>query len=144
MVVIPVLLNSVAPEPIHGRAGLGCALAARVGRSSLRHCPALPLWSWQDDIPWRWISWGSATAALVWLIASMAFSWYAANFGTFNKTYGSLGAGIGFMTWIWISAIVILIGEEVNEILDAARKPEKEAGKAHPLGVPGKASCRSA
>jgi membrane protein len=98
----------------------------------------------KTGIPWRWISWGSATAAFVWLVASMAFSWYAANYGSYNKTYGSLGAGIGFMTWIWISAIVILIGEEVNEILDALEKPGKEAGKQHPLGVPGKASCRPA
>jgi membrane protein len=98
----------------------------------------------KNDIPWRWITWGSATAAFAWLIASMAFSWYAANYGNFNKTYGSLGAGIGFMTWIWISAIVILVGEEVNEIIDAAKKPQKEQGSAHPLGVPGKASCRAA
>jgi membrane protein len=97
----------------------------------------------KNDIPWRWISWGSAAAALGWLVASMAFSWYAANFGTFNKTYGSLGAVIGFMTWIWISAIVILIGEEVNEIFDAAKKPKKE-GRGNPLGVPGKAFCRPA
>jgi membrane protein len=94
-----------------------------------------------NDIPWRWLSWGSGTAALVWLIASLAFSYYAAHFGTFNKTYGSLGAGVGFMTWIWISVIVILIGEEVNEILDTARKPEK-AEKPHPLGVAGSARAR--
>ena len=99
----------------------------------------------RNDIPWHWISWGSATSAFVWMIASMAFSWYAASYGTFNKTYGSLGAGVGFMTWIWISVIVILLGEEVNEILDAARKPEKQAAKQaapHPLGVPGKAGCK--
>lgn len=101
----------------------------------------------RNDIPWHWITWGSATAAFVWMIASMAFSWYAANYGTFNKTYGSLGAGIGFMTWIWISVIVILVGEEVNEILDSSRKPEKQAekeAKPHPLGVSGKAACRAA
>ncbi len=96
----------------------------------------------RNDIPWRWITWGSALAAFVWLLASLGFSWYAANYGSFNKTYGSLGAGIGFMTWIWISVIVILVGEELNETLDAARKPEKEQ-KPHPLGVPGKAACRA-
>jgi membrane protein len=53
---------------------------------------------------WRWISWGSASASLLWLIASLLFSWYAANFGSYNKTYGSLGAAIGFMTWMWLSA----------------------------------------
>ena len=63
---------------------------------------------------WRWISWGSAFAALGWLAASALFSWYASNFGSFNKTYGSLGAVIGFMMWMWISVIVILIGAKLN------------------------------
>ena len=47
---------------------------------------------------WRWITWGSVTAAFVWLSASVLFSWYVASFGSYNKTYGSLGAVIGFMT----------------------------------------------
>lgn len=97
------------------------------------------------DIPWRWISWGSALAAFGWMIASMAFSWYAANYGAYNKTYGSLGAGIGLMTWIWISVMVILVGEELNEILDAATKPKtpEKQNRPHPLGVEGAASSRA-
>ncbi|HZR88187.1 MAG TPA: YihY/virulence factor BrkB family protein [Bradyrhizobium sp.] len=67
---------------------------------------------------WRWISWGSVTAAVLWLAASALFSWYAANFGTYNQTYGSLGAVIGFMTWLWISAIAILVGAEVDAALE--------------------------
>src|SRR5205085_9459664 len=95
----------------------------------------------RNDIPWRWISWGSALAAFVWLIASMAFSWYAANFGSYNKTYGSLGAVIGFMTWMWISAIIVLIGEELNETLEKLQHPHKRKSKPHPLGVGGKAQA---
>jgi membrane protein len=72
---------------------------------------------------WRWITWGSTSAAALWLIASVLFSWYAANFGSYNKTYGSLGAAIGFMIWIWISSIVILLGAEI----DAER--ERRTGK---------------
>jgi membrane protein len=63
---------------------------------------------------WRWITWGSVAATVLWLVASALFSWYAANFGKFNETYGSLGAAIGFMTWLWISAIMILLGAELN------------------------------
>src|SRR5947207_3320440 len=95
----------------------------------------------RNDIPWRWISWGSAFASFAWLAASLLFSWYAANFGTYNKTYGSLGAVIGFMTWIWISVIVILIGEELNEILDKPEMPEKKKGHSPPLGAPGKTNA---
>jgi membrane protein len=63
---------------------------------------------------WLWITWGSCFASIGWLAASLLFSWYAENFGNFDQTYGSLGAVIGFMMWIWISAIVILIGAEIN------------------------------
>jgi membrane protein len=74
---------------------------------------------------WHWITWGSASASLLWLAASLAFSWYAANVGSYNKTYGSLGAAIGFMTWMWISAAVIIMGAELNAEI------EKAAGEAH-------------
>jgi membrane protein len=67
---------------------------------------------------WRWITWGSAIAALLWLAVSALFSWYAANFGNFNETYGSLGAVIGFMTWLWISAMVILLGAEIDAAME--------------------------
>jgi membrane protein len=72
---------------------------------------------------WRWITPGSAIAAMIWLAASVGFSYYAAHFGSFNKTYGSLGAAVGFMTWMWISIIVILTGAELNGNLEALEKP---------------------
>jgi membrane protein len=77
------------------------------------------------DPKWHWITWGSAVASLLWLAASILFSWYAANFGSYNKTYGSLGAAIGFMTWMWISAAVIVMGAELNSEI------EKSAGEPH-------------
>ncbi len=76
---------------------------------------------------WRWISWGSAFAALAWLAASLLFSWYAAHFGSFNKTYGSLGAVIGFMTWMWISVIVIVIGARLNAVIEQHAEAEASA-----------------
>ena len=62
----------------------------------------------------QWVSWGSAFAAVAWIVASVGFWYYVANFGSYNKTYGSLGAAVGFMTWIWISAMVVLMGAEIN------------------------------
>jgi membrane protein len=83
---------------------------------------------------WRWITWGSSAGTILWIVASVLFSWYAANFGSFNKTYGSLGAVIGFMTWLWISAIVILLGAEIDAELEhqTARDTTTEAAK--PIG----------
>jgi membrane protein len=63
---------------------------------------------------WRWITWGSAFATVGWLAVSFLFSWYVAHFGSYDKTYGSLGAIMGFMTWIWISLVVVLIGAKLD------------------------------
>jgi membrane protein len=63
---------------------------------------------------WRWVTWGSAIAGAIWLIGSLLLSWYVANFGTYNPTYGSLGAVIGFMIWMWLSTIIVLLGAEIN------------------------------
>jgi membrane protein len=76
------------------------------------------------DAIWRWITWGSAFASLMWIGASLLFSWYAGNFGSYNETYGSLGAVIGFMTWIWISAIVVLVGAALDAELERRSKGE--------------------
>ncbi|WP_334380966.1 MULTISPECIES: YihY/virulence factor BrkB family protein [unclassified Bradyrhizobium] len=86
---------------------------------------------------WQWITWGSAFAAFAWIAVSMLFSWYAANFGSFNRTYGSLGAVIGFVTWIWLSAIVILIGAELNAEMEHQTARDTTTGVAEPMGARG-------
>jgi membrane protein len=86
---------------------------------------------------WRWITWGSTAAAAMWLAASALFSFYAANFGAFNETYGSLGAAIGFMTWLWISAIAILLGAELNAEMEHQTTRDSTTGKPKPLGIRG-------
>ena len=82
-------------------AAVGIALVYRYGPSRAEH-------------QWRWITLGSASAAIAWIAVSIAFSWYAANFGSYNKTYGSLAAIVVFMTWLWLSIVVILIGAEID------------------------------
>jgi len=86
---------------------------------------------------WHWITWGSAAATILWIAASVLFSFYAANFGTFNETYGSLGAAIGFMTWLWISAIAILLGAELNAEMEHQTIRDTTTGKPKPLGARG-------
>ncbi len=68
---------------------------------------------------WRWVTWGGAIAALGWIGLSLGFSWYVSHFGNYNKTYGSLGAIIGFMTWIWLSSTVVLLGAQLNAEMEA-------------------------
>jgi membrane protein len=83
---------------------------------------------------WRWITWGSVSAAIVWLAASALFSWYVASFGSYNKTYGSLGAVVGFMTWIWISIIVVLLGAKLNAEMEHQTVHESTIGQPRPIG----------
>ena len=86
---------------------------------------------------WRWITWGSVAATAMWIAASALFSFYAANFGTFNETYGSLGAAIGFLTWLWISAIAILLGAELNAEMEHQTTRDSTTGKPKMLGARG-------
>ena len=68
----------------------------------------------RNEAEWRWLSPGAALFTVGWLVASLLFSWYTANFGSYNKTYGSLGAVVGFMYWMWITNIALLIVAELN------------------------------
>jgi membrane protein len=72
----------------------------------------------------RWVSPGGVLAVVLWLIASAAFAFYVANFGSYNKTYGTLGGVIVFLVWLWISNIVVLLGAEFNAELERGRQIE--------------------
>jgi membrane protein len=89
----------------------------------------------RDKAQWRWVTWGSAIAALLWLVVSALFSWYVSSFGKYNETYGSLGAAIGFMTWIWISTTIVLLGAEVNAEMEHQTAKDTTTGKPEPLGA---------
>jgi membrane protein len=67
-----------------------------------------------SDPRWTWLFPGNVIAAMSWLVLSAVFSWYIGHFGNYDATYGSLGAAIGMMTWMWISMIVVLLGAELN------------------------------
>ncbi len=83
---------------------------------------------------WRWVTWGSAVAGVLWLIVSGLFSWYVASFGSYNETYGSLGAAIGFMSWIWLSTTVVLLGAELNAEMEHQTARDTTVGAQKPLG----------
>jgi membrane protein len=72
----------------------------------------------------RWISPGGIVAVIIWIVASAAFAFYVANFGSYNKTYGALGGIIIFLVWLWISNIAVLLGAEFDAELERARKIE--------------------
>jgi membrane protein len=86
---------------------------------------------------WKWITGGSLVAAILWLSGSLLFSWYVASFGNYNATYGSLGAAVGFMTWIWLSATIVLLGGEVNAEMEHQTAKDTTVGQPKPLGSRG-------
>lgn len=104
--------------------GVGLAFIYRYGPS-------------RRDARWRWVSLGSVVAALLWIGASMLFSWYVATFDSYNRIYGSLGAGIGFMVWLWISAVIVLLGAQLNAEMEHQTARDSTVGRPKPLGARG-------
>jgi membrane protein len=72
----------------------------------------------------RWISPGGILGVVVWILASLAFALYLANFASYNKTYGALGGVIAFLVWLWLSNVAILLGAEFNAELERERRIE--------------------
>ncbi|MBA3359508.1 MAG: YihY/virulence factor BrkB family protein, partial [Thermoleophilaceae bacterium] len=77
----------------------------------------------------RWVTPGSILAVGLWMLASAAFAFYVANFGSYDKTYGTLGGVISFLVWLWITNIAVLLGVELNA--------EVERGREMDAGIPG-------
>jgi membrane protein len=92
---------------------------------------------------WQWISVGSVVATVLWILGSAALSYYLANFGNYDATYGSLGAAIGLMTWMWMSSIVILLGAELNSEIEHQTARDTTEGGHKPLGARGAAMADS-
>jgi len=86
---------------------------------------------------WQWVSVGSVFAAVVWIGASYLFSWYLAKFNSYNATYGSLGAVVAMMMWLWISTSVVLLGAELNAEIEHQTAQDSTMGEEKPLGERG-------
>lgn len=102
---------------LHSALQIGFWIAAAAGVSAViatiyRYAPNRP------EAKWRWLSPGSITATVVWVAATLGFGFYVRNFGSYNETYGSLGAIIVFLTWLYLSAYILLLGAELNQVLE--------------------------
>ncbi|MGV7217889.1 YihY/virulence factor BrkB family protein [Bradyrhizobium sp. UFLA05-112] len=88
----------------------------------------------RDAARWEWLSIGAVTASVLWIAGSALLSWYLSEFANYNATYGSLGAAIGLMMWMWMSAIVIMFGAELNSEIERQTLRDTTTGKPKPLG----------
>jgi membrane protein len=89
------------------------------------------------EAQWHWLSIGAVVATLAWFAGSAALSYYLANFAHYDATYGSLGAAIGTMIWMWMSAIVILFGAALNSEIEHQTARDTTIGAEKPLGARG-------
>jgi membrane protein len=81
---------------------------------------------------WRWLTPGALLAVTAWFATSLGFGYYVANFGSYNKTYGTLGAIVVFLLWLWLTNIALLLGIELNSEIERERQlriPEPEAAE---------------
>jgi hypothetical protein len=123
--------------------GIGAQWATRVGGFVLMFLfitlglAALYRWGPSRRVAqWRWITPGALLATIVTMAASGLFTWYVASFGSYNATYGSLGAIFGFMTWLWITSAVVLVGAELNAETEHQTRQDTTVG--HPRAARGK------
>jgi membrane protein len=84
---------------------------------------------------WEWLSVGTLAAGLLWIAGSSALSWYLQNFGNYNATYGTLGAAIGLMMWMWMSATIVLCGAELNSEIEHQTAVDTTVGRPKPVGA---------
>jgi membrane protein len=96
-----------------------------------RHGPS------RREAKWEWLSIGAVLATSAWFGGSALLSWYFANFANYDATYGSLGAAIGTMVWMWMSATVILLGGELNAEIEHQTARDTTVGAEKPLGARG-------
>ena len=106
----------------------------------LTTCATLVLYRYgpsREDAKLRWLTWGAVFSTLVWAIATAAFSIYLLNFANYDATYGTLGALIAFMIWIWLSIVILIVGAVINAELEHQTKRDSTTGAPLPMGKRG-------
>jgi membrane protein len=108
-------------------AGVGAAAAATL----YRYAPN------RDEAKWTWLTPGSVLTTVLWLVVTLGFGFYVANFGSYDATYGSLGAAIVLLTWLYLSAYILLLGAEFNCELERQTAKDTTTGPDRSLGQRG-------
>jgi membrane protein len=91
----------------------------------------------RHDAKWRWVTGGAIVAAVLWLIGSGLFSLYVAKVGSYDKTYGPLGAVVVFMMWLFITALSVVVGAEFNAETERQTLKDTTTGEPKPMGERG-------
>jgi len=133
-VVVPAVLEILPLGPIAVVAGLVLRwvllwLFAILALAVLyRYAPC------RDDAQWRWVSWGSASAATLWLIVSVLFALYVKNFGSYGATYGTLGGAVLLLMWFYLGSFAVVFGAELNAEMEHQTAYDTTTGPPEPMG----------
>lgn len=91
----------------------------------------------RKNAKWRWVSVGAVIATAAWIVASIGFTIYVQNFSNFNETYGAIGSVIVLILWFYISALVVLVGAEINAEMEHQTEVDSTVGEDKPMGERG-------
>ncbi|WP_099826280.1 YihY/virulence factor BrkB family protein [Oceaniglobus indicus] len=117
---------------------LGLARWVILGVLTLGGLGALYRWGpSREDAQWKWLAPGTLAACALWLIGSLAFSVYVANFASYNESFGSMAGVIILLMWLWLSAYVVLMGAELNAEIEAQTARDTTTGTREPMGARG-------
>ena len=106
-------------------------VAAGIAATLYRYAPS------REDARWTWITPGSLFTAVTWLLLTLAFGFYVTRITDYHATYGSLGAIIALLTWMYLSAYVLVIGAELNSEIEHQTATDSTTGEAEPMGERG-------
>ena len=88
----------------------------------------------RDKPQWRWVSPGAVAATILWIVGSVAFTVYVANFNSYDKTYGSLGGVVILLTWLYLSALMVLLGAVINAQSERQTRKDSTEGAPRAMG----------
>lgn len=83
---------------------------------------------------WRWVTWGSAIAATLWVLGSIGFAFYVRNFGSYGETYGALGGVVVLLLWVYLSGYAVILGAEINAEIEHQTRIDSTTGPEKPMG----------
>ena len=137
IVAIPILLGAVGMQGLLGPLVnylrwpvLAVASAVALG-VLYRYGPS------REQPKWQWLTWGAVLAMVIWLSGSVLFSLYVSHFGSYNKTYGTLGVVVILMMWLLLSAFSVLLGAEINAEIEHQTAEDTTTGEPKPKGQRG-------
>jgi membrane protein len=134
IVVVPAALAFTWLGPLASAAVRACSFGLLLGFVVLGLALLYRFAPSRAEAKWRWITPGSLLAAGLWLAASLAFSFYVSNFGSYDATYGALGGVVVALLWFYISAYAVILGAELNAELELQTRRDTTTGPVRPMG----------